>query len=63
MSRPIFIMLDTETTSLNLRTGLPWEIGLVAFDSNYHTVLEWSKKSPIPVSSWDENTLSGVCSQ
>lgn len=57
MNKPIFVMLDTETTSLDTRRGLPWEIGLVAFDSNYSKILEWSKKSPIPVNSWDENTL------
>lgn len=57
MSKPIFVMLDTETTSLDTRRGLPWEIGLIAFDSRYKKILEWSSKSPIPVNSWDADTL------
>ncbi len=61
MSRPIFIMLDTETTSLNLRTGLPWEIGMVVFDSNYVHLADWCQSSPVPESCWDAGTLDWAC--
>ena len=57
MSKPIFIMLDTETTSLNTREALPWQVGFIVFDSSFHTVLTYSGSSPLPTNLWDAGTL------
>ena len=57
MSKPIFIMLDTETTSLNTREALPWQVGFIVFDSNFHTILTYSGSSPLPTNLWDAGTL------
>lgn len=57
MSKPIFIMLDTETTSLDPRVALPWQVGFIVFDSSYHTILTYSGSSPLPSNLWDAETL------
>lgn len=57
MSKPIFIMLDTETTSLNTREALPWQVGLIVFDSTFHTILTYQCSSPLPTNLWDASTL------
>ena len=57
MSKPIFIMLDTETTSLNTREALPWQVGFIVFDSTFHTLLTYSASSPLPANLWDKGTL------
>lgn len=57
MSKPIFIMLDTETTSLDTRVALPWQVGFIVFDSTYHTILTYQWDSPLPTNLWDTGTL------
>lgn len=63
MSKPVFIMLDTETTSLDTRVALPWQVGFIVFDSNFHTILTYEKSSPLPSNLWDAGTLDWATNQ
>jgi len=54
----IYIMLDTETTGLDTRSALAWDISMVAFNSKYEVLEDISVISGVVKGYWEPSTLA-----
>jgi len=54
----IYIMLDTETTGLDTRSALAWDISMVAFNSRYEVLEEHCAIIGRHPSIWEPSTLA-----
>lgn len=52
-----YIMADTETTGLDTRNAVAWQIGMVAFENNYAIDLRFQATSGISPGLWEPSTL------
>lgn len=52
-----YIMLDTETTGLDTRNAVAWQIGMVAFENNYLIDLTYQVIAGVPAVEWEPSTL------
>lgn len=52
-----YIMADTETTGLDTRNAVAWQIGMVAFENNYALDLSFQSIAGVPVVEWEPSTL------
>ena len=52
-----YIMADTETTGLDTRNAVAWQIGMVAFESDYAVSLDFTAIASVPSAEWEPSTL------
>lgn len=52
-----YIMADTETTGLDTRNAVAWQIGMVAFENNYAIDLLFSETAGVSPGVWEPSTL------
>lgn len=57
MDKKVYIMLDNETTGTDPRTALAWQVGMIAFTSDYNKVCSFEVTSGIPEREWDKDTF------
>lgn len=53
----IYIMLDTETTGLDTRNAVAWQIGMAVFTPDYIVDSEFESTCGVPMVEWESSTL------
>ena len=53
-----YIMLDTETTGLDTRNAVAWQIGMVAFTSGYYEITSFVQDAGVLANEWEPSTLN-----
>jgi hypothetical protein len=54
----LYIMFDSETTGLDTRNAVAWQIGMVAFTSDYCEVSNFITSSGVTPGEWEPSTLN-----
>ena len=63
MEKKVYVMLDTETTGLDPSKALAWQVGMIAFTSDYEKLSSFEVTSGIEPREWDQETLKWAAMQ